>query len=215
MDQSAMYKLSYGLFVATAREGDKMNGCIVNTAVQVASNPNCISVAINKMNLTHDMVMRTGILNISVLSEKADFAIFKHFGFQSGKDVNKFADGGFVVAYKVAENGVPVIVAGTNAYLCLKVKETVDLGSHTLFITAPTDMQVISDVPSCTYAYYQEHIKAKNNASAGDVAKAEVPEGQHVYRCKVCGYEYVGELLPEDFICPTCKHGAEDFEVVK
>ncbi len=214
MDQSAMYKLSYGLFVCTAREGDKMNGCIINTAIQVASNPNLISVAINKLNYTHGMVVKTGMLNVSVLSEKADFAIFKHFGFQSGRDVNKFADSGMVVAYKIADNGVPYIAAGTNAYLSLKVKEMVDCGSHTLFITEPTDMVVLNDDRSCTYSYYQENIKPKNNAAA-DTAKVELLQGQHVYRCKICGYEYVGETLPEDFVCPTCKHGAEDFELVR
>ncbi len=156
----------------------------------------------------------TGVLNVSVLSEKADFVIFKHFGFQSGRDVNKFADSGMVVVYKIADNGVPYIAADTNAYFSLKVKEMVDCGSHTLFITEPTDMVVLNDEPSCTYSYYQENIKPKHNAAV-DTDKVELLQGQHVYRCKICGYEYVGETLPEDFICPTCKHGAEDFDIVR
>lgn len=119
-----------------------------------------------------------------------------------------------VVAYKIADNGVPYIVAGTNAYFSLKVKEMVDCGSYTLFITGSIDMVMLNSDPSCIYSYYQENIKPKNNA-ATDTDKVELLQGQHVYKCKICGYEYVGETLPEDFICPTCKHGAEDFELVR
>ena len=207
MNTKAMYKLSYGLFVCTAARDGKANGCIINTAIQVASDPNRISVAINKANFTHDMVKETGVCNISVISQDASFELFKHFGFQSGRDVDKFADypkGN----YQQVDNGIPYIVAGTNAYFSLKVKETVDLGSHTLFICEPTFMTVLSDVPSVTYEYYQNNIKPKPEAVG------MTPKGETVWRCRICGYEWVGEELPDDFICPICKHSKEDFEKV-
>ena len=209
MDNKAMYKLSYGLFVLTAKSGDKVNGCITNTAIQVASEPNQISFAINKANYTHDLVMESKKANISVISEEATFELFKHFGFQSGRDVNKFE--GFA-DFKTAENGIPYITKGTNAYFSMDVTQTVDLGSHTLFIGVPTDMVVLSSAASATYAYYQENIKPK--ASAAPVASDKLPEGVHKWRCKICGYEYVGPVLPDDFICPICKHPASDFEKV-
>ncbi len=205
MNNKAMYNLSYGLFVLTAKESGKSNGCITNTAIQVASEPNQISFAVNKANYTHDMVMRTKVCNISVLSEVADFEVFKHFGFQSGRDVDKFAD---FTDCKTAENGVPYITKGTNAYFSIEITKTVDLGSHTLFIGAPTAMEVLSDIPSATYSFYQSNIKPKPEAVR------QTPDGQTVWRCKICGYEYVGEELPEDFICPICKHPASDFEKV-
>ena len=205
MDNKAMYKLSYGLFVVTAKVGDKVNGCITNTAIQVASEPNQIAVAINKANLTHDMVMENKKLNISVISEDADFDLFKHFGFQSGRDVDKFA--GFTDC-KYSPNELPYITKGTNAYFSLYVQNTVDLGSHTLFIGVPVAMEVLSDVPSATYSYYQSNIKPKPQVVG------KTPAGETVWRCTICGYEYVGEELPEDFICPLCKHPAADFEKV-
>ena len=218
MNTKAMYKLSYGLFVCTATKGDKMNGCIINTAVQVASDPNCISIAINKANYTHDMVRETGKCNISVISKDASFSLFKHFGFQSGRDVDKFsaelldplgkeiANGESI--FKMADNGIPYITAGTNAYFSLKVEKEVDLGSHTLFICEPTFMTVLSDVSSCTYEYYQSDIKPKPQAVG------TTPKGETIWKCLICGYEYVGEDLPDDFICPICKHGKDDFEKI-
>lgn len=205
MNNKAMYNLSYGLFVLTAKDGEKRNGCITNTAIQVASEPNQISFAVNKANYTHDMVMKKKVCNISVLSEAAEFELFKHFGFQSGRDVDKFA--GFTDC-KTAENGVPYITKGTNAYFSIEVTQTVDIGSHTLFIGVPTAMEVLSDIPSATYSFYQSNIKPKPDAVR------QTPDGQTVWRCKICGYEYVGEELPEDFICPICKHPASDFEKV-
>ena len=205
MDNKAMYKLSYGLFVLTAKDEVKANGCITNTAIQVASEPNQISFAVNKANYTHDMIMKTMKCNISVLSENADFSVFKHFGFQSGRDVDKFAD---YSDFADAAIGIPYITKGTNAFFSIDVKQTVDLGSHTLFIGEPVEMQVLSDVSSVTYEYYQNNIKPKPEA----VGKTE--DGQTIWRCKICGYEYVGEELPDDFICPICKHGAADFEKV-
>ena len=210
MDNKAMYKLSYGLFVLTAKVGDKENGCITNTAIQVASEPNQISFAVNKANYTHDMIMETKKCNISVISESADFELFKRFGFQSGRDVNKFE--GFT-DYKYSPNEIPYITKGTNAYFSIDVIQTVDLGSHTLFIGVPTDMVVLSGAASATYAYYQENIKSK--ASAAPAVSDKLPEGVHKWRCKICGYEYVGPVLPDDFICPICKHPASDFEMVE
>lgn len=207
MDTKAMYKLSYGLFVCTAVRGEKINGCIINTAIQAASEPNTITVAINKANYTHDMVKETGKCNVSVISEAASFELFKHFGFQSGRDVDKFADYP-VENYETAENGIPYITAGTNAYFSLTVKETVDLGSHTLFICEPTAMEVLATTPSCTYSYYQDNIKPKPEAVG------TTPKGETIWRCRICGYEWVGEELPDDFICPICKHPKADFEKI-
>ena len=205
MDKKAMYKLSYGLFILTAREGEKDNGCVINTAIQAASTPNQISVCVNKANFTHDMIMRTGAFTISVISQKASFDLFKHFGFQSGKDVNKFAD---FKDCKRGENGIFYITQGTNAFISIKVEKTEDLGSHTMFVGEITDMEVLSDDTSATYEYYMNNIKPKPEA-VGKTA-----DGKTIWRCKICGYEYVGEELPDDFICPTCKHPAADFEKV-
>ncbi|WP_242879278.1 flavin reductase [Butyrivibrio sp. INlla16] len=153
--------------------------------------------------------------NVSVISNDGTFDIFKHFGFQSGRDVDKFADASGEmkvvdgkISYKIAENGVPYITTGTNAYFSLKVEQTVDLGSHTLFICEPTAMEVLSDTSSCTYEYYQNNIKPKPEAVG------TTPKGETVWRCRICGYEWVGEELPDDFICPICKHPKADFEKV-
>ncbi len=202
MDKNAMDKLSYGLFILTANEGNKDNGCIINTAGQVTAEPNRISVAVSKMNLTHDMIMRTSKFTVSVISQKADFELFKHFGFQSGRDVDKFA--GYNKCRKSA-NGTMIVLEGTNAYVSATVTGTVDLGSHTLFIADVTDMDVLDDAKSATYEYYHSDIKPQPQAptAAGE---------KKTFRCKICGYEYVGEELPADYICPLCKHPASDFE---
>jgi len=204
MDPKAMFKLSYGLFVLTAREGEKDNGCITNTAIQVTSEPNRISIAVNKANYTHDMVMHTRKFNVSILSQEASFDTFKHFGFQSGRNVDKFAD---FTACKRAENGIYIITEGTNAYISAEVEQTIDLGTHTLFIAKVTDLDVLSSVSSATYEYYQNNIKPKPQAPAA-------PTGKTVWRCTVCGYIYEGDPIPADFICPLCKHPASDFEKI-
>ena len=212
MNKQAMYKLSYGLFVLSTKLGDKVNGCITNTAIQVTSEPNQIAFAVNKMNLTHDMLVESKVFNISILSEDASFDIFKRFGFQSGREVDKFADYGTFDAatgvgdkYAISENGITYIKEGTNSYISGEVEQTVDLGTHTLFICKVTGMDVLSDVPSATYEYYQNNIKAK--PAAEDKAKKG-------FICTVCGYEWVGEELPDDFICPICKHPKSDFEKI-
>lgn len=203
MNAKAMYKLTYGLFVVTASKDGKQNGCIVNTAQQVTSTPNRISVAINKANYTHDLVMETRKFNVSILNQAASFELFKRFGFQSGRDVDKFA--GFT-GYKKALNDVNYITEGTNAYISAWVEQTIDLGTHTLFIAAVTNMETLNDVPSVTYDYYQRNIKPKPQAQEGP------KEGKTVWVCKICGYEYEGDPIPDDFICPLCKHPASDFE---
>ena len=205
MDKKAMYKLSYGLFVLTARDGDKDNGCIINTAIQAASTPNQISICVNKANYTHDMIMKTGAFTVSVISQKATFDLFKHFGFQTGKEVNKFTD--FTECSR-GENGIYYVTKGTNAYISVKVTKTEDIGSHTMFIGEITDMEVLSEDASATYDYYMNNIKPKPQ----EVGKTK--DGQTIWRCIICGYEYVGEELPEDFICPICKHPASDFKKV-
>ena len=205
MDKKAMYKISYGLFVITANRDGRDNGCITNTVVQVTSEPNRISVTVNKENYTHDMIRDTGVFTASVISEAASFDLFKHFGFQSGKDTDKFAD---FTGCRRAENGTMIVTEGTNAFLSGKVVQMVDLGTHTMFIADVTDMEVLADTASATYAYYQANIKPKPQA----VGQTET--GQTIWRCLICGYEYVGEELPEDFICPICKHPASDFEKV-
>ncbi len=203
MGMITMQKLSYGLFVLTAREGDKDNGCIINTTTQVASEPNRIAIAVNKSNYTHDMILRTGAFTVSIFSEQVSFDLFKHFGFQSGRNVNKFAD---FTDCKRGPNGILYITAGTNAFLSGKVISTSDLGSHTLFVADVTDGEVLNQVPSATYAYYHAHIKPQPAGKA--------PSGKTIWRCVVCGYEYEGEELPEDFVCPLCLHGASDFEKI-
>lgn len=205
MDNKAMFKLTYGLFVLSACQGKKQNGCIINTATQVTNSPNRISVAVNKANLTHDMILETGLFNLSVISQEADFGLFERFGFHTGKDVDKFEG---MSAVKKAENGIYYVTEGTNACIMAKVETTLDLGTHTLFIAEVTDMEVISDAPSVTYNYYQEHIKPKPQEKAQEIS------GKTLWRCVICGYEYEGEELPEDFICPLCKHPASDFEKV-
>lgn len=203
MDTNALFKLSYGLYVLTASHGGRDNGCIINTASQVTAVPELLSVCVNKTNLTHDMISESGKLTLSVISEAADFELFRHFGFQSGRDTDKFAG---YSAVRRAPNGTLYVTDGVNSYVSMTVDRSVDLGTHTMFIGEVTDAEIIDDTPSATYQYYFDHIKPKSeNKSAS----------QTVWRCKICGYEYVGEELPEDYICPLCKHPASDFEKVE
>ncbi|MGN0718557.1 MAG: flavin reductase [Anaerovoracaceae bacterium] len=202
IDNDAMFKFSYGLFVLTAKDGDKDNGCIINTAAQLTSKPNRINIAVNKANFTHDMIMKTGVFNISVLSEKAEFDTFKRFGFASGRDTDKFA--GFEPYAERSANGLYYVTKGVNAFMSAKVIDAHDYGTHTLFIAEVTEAQILSPDPSVTYAYYFAHIKPK--------PQPKIEEEKTGWVCKICGYVYEGEDLPADFICPLCKHGAEDFE---
>ena len=203
-NSKAMYALSYGLFVLTARRGEKDNGCIINTAMQVTTDPNRIIITVNKTNYTHDMVLETGEFTLSVLSQKAEFSPFQRFGFQSGRDVDKFA--GFEEHAVRGDNGIDRVTLGTSAWLSCRVVSTLDLGTHTLFLADVLDGDVLSADPSVTYTYYQANIKPKPQAAP--------PSDKKRWVCTVCGYVYEGDFLPEDFICPLCKHPASDFELL-
>ena len=205
MNPKAMYAISYGLFVVTASLDGRDNGCITNTVAQVTGEPNRISVEVNKSNFTCEMIEKSGSFTASVISETADFKLFRHFGFQSGRDVNKFAD---FTDCRRGDNGELIVTRGTNAYISAKVEQTIDLGSHMLFIAVVTDMDVLDGAPSATYAYYQANIKPRPEAAG------KTDKGKTVWRCRICGYEYEGEELPPDFVCPLCKHPASDFEKV-
>ena len=198
MDMSVMFKIGYGLYVLTAKDDAKDNGCIINTVMQVTSNPLQVAIAVNKKNYTNEMIQKTRKFNLSILSEKADFEIYKHFGYQSGREVDKFAS--FTEA-KRSPNGVLYITKGTNAYISAYVQQEVDLGTHSLLIAQLVASESLSDDKSATYDYYQNFVKQKQE----NVAKKG-------WRCKICGYIYEGENLPADYICPICKHGAIDFE---
>ncbi len=197
-----LFNIQYGLFVITTCDNGQDNGCISNTVAQVTAQPNRISVALNKGNFTTELIQRSGRFTASIISEAADFELFKHFGFQSGRTVNKFAD--FTDCRRVS-NGTFAITRGTNAFISANVEQAIDLGTHMLFIGLVTEMEVLADVPSATYNYYQSNIKPKPQP-VGKTA-----EGKTIWRCSICGYEYVDEVLPDDFICPICKHPASDF----
>ena len=203
VDNSAVFKLSYGLFVLTARENGRDNGCIINTAGLLTDTPKRIQIAVNKANFTHDMIKRTGVFNVSVLNQDASFAMFKQFGFCSGRDTDKFAD----VSYDCrTENGLRYIPENCNAVLSGKVLEAYDWGTHTLFVAELVEAKNLGNVPSMTYQYYFDHVKPKPAPAAATAEK------KPSWVCKICGYVYEGEELPADYVCPLCKHGPEDFE---
>ncbi|MCM1266724.1 MAG: flavin reductase [Bacteroidales bacterium] len=199
MNTKALQKLPYGLYVAASKFDRKMNGCIVNTVMQVTSKPLQIATAINKDNLTCEIVQNSKILTLSLLSESAPFSLFQHFGFQSGRDTDKFVD----YPFAMTKQELPYIKEHTAAFFDCKVVNSIDLGTHILFICTVEDCEILSDEKPMTYAYYHESVKPKPEAS--------VSKG---WRCKICGYVYEGEELPPDFVCPLCKHGAEDFEKI-
>lgn len=201
MDLSAMYQLTYGLFVLSAKEGDKENGCIINTAMQITTTPNRILIAVNKQNYTHDMILRTGVFNVSILDQSAPFHLFERFGFQSGRDADKLI--GLATAH--SENGIFYPTQNVSAVISGKIAQTVDVGTHTLFIADVTDCFPVSSGTPLTYAYYHANVKPKPQPKTTE---------QKAWRCKICGYIYEGDPLPADFICPLCKHGAIDFEPV-
>ena len=201
MNTKALYNLTYGVYLMSANDGGKDNACIINTAVQVANNPTRISVAAIKGNLTHDMIVKTGKLNLSALSIDAPFSLFEHFGMKSGRDVDKFATFTDVAR---SENGLLYLTKYATAFLSLNVVESHDLGSHTLFIGELVDAETLDKAENCTYGYYQTVIKAS----------ATKPAAKTGWRCTVCNHVYEGENLPDDYICPICKHGKEDFEKI-
>ena len=199
-DMTALFKIGYGLYVVTSNDGKKDNGLIVNTVAQVTSQPNRIAVTINKMNYSHHVIHQTGIMNLNILSEEAPFSVFENFGFQSGRTADKFAG----ETLTRTDNGLVMLRKYVNAVMSLKVIQYIDLGTHGMFICDVTEARVISNAPSMTYAFYHAHVKPR-----------PATEGKKGFVCKICGYVYEGETLPDDFICPLCKHGAADFEPIQ
>ena len=198
-DMTALFRIGYGLYVVTSNDGKKDNGLIVNTVTQVSDNPNLVAVNINKTNYSHHVIKQTGKMNVNCLSIDAPFSVFENFGFQSGRTADKFAGWDTVRS----DNGLVILPKYINAAFSLKVEQYVDLGTHGMFICSVTEARVMSDRDTMTYTYYLNNVKPKPQT-----------EGKKGFVCKVCGYIYEGEELPEDFICPLCKHGAVDFEPI-
>ena len=198
-DMTALFRIGYGLYVVTSNDGKKDNGCIVNTVSQVTSSPNRVAVCINKQNYTHYVVQSTGIMNVNCLSVEAPFKVFEDFGFRSGRNTDKFED----CTPLRSDNGLAYLPRYINAFMSLKVESYVDLDTHGMFICSVTEARVISDKETMTYTYYQDKVKPRPET-----------DGKKGWVCKICGYVYEGEDLPEDFICPLCKHGAADFEPI-
>lgn len=198
-DLTALFKIGYGLYVVTSNDGKHDNGLIVNTVSQVTDTPNRVAVCINKANYSHHVIKQTGIMNVNCLSTEAPFSIFETFGFQSGRNVDKFAN----ITPLRSDNGLTFLPRYINAFMSLKVEQYVDLDTHGMFICTVTEARVISNVETMTYTYYQNNVKPKPET-----------EGKKGFVCVVCGYIYEGETLPDDFICPLCKHGAADFEPI-
>ncbi len=198
-DMTALFRIGYGLYVVTSNDGKKDNGLIVNTVTQVTNTPNRVAVCINKQNYSHHIIKQTGIMNVNCLSTEAPFKVFEDFGFRSGRTVDKF-EGREILR---SDNGLVFLPQYINAFMSLNVEQYVDLDTHGMFICEVTEARVISDRETMTYNYYQDHVKPKPQT-----------EGKKGWVCKVCGYIYEGEDLPEDFICPLCKHGVADFEPI-
>lgn len=196
----ALFSIGYGLYVVTSNDGEKDNGLIVNTVSQVTNTPDRVAVTINKSNYSFDVIKKTGIMNVCCISEDAPFEIFKRFGFQSGKDTDKFSD----FAPSRSLNNLAVLPEYINAFISLKVEQYIDIDTHGMFICTITESKIINDIETMTYTYYSKNVKPKpeTNKKKG-------------YVCKICGYVYEGDPLPDDFICPWCKHGASDFEQIK
>ena len=199
-DMTALFNIGYGLYVITSNDGKKDNGLIVNTVSQVTNTPNRIAVTINKENYSHHVIKQTGVMNLNCLSTDAPFSVFETFGFHSGRNTDKFAN------YDVlrSDNGLVFLPRYINSFMSLKVEQYIDLDTHGMFICSITEARVISDVETMTYTYYQNYVKPKPQT-----------EGKKGFVCKVCGYIYEGDELPEDFVCPLCKHGAADFEPIE
>lgn len=202
LSNDAISKIGYGLYVLITREGERDNGCIINVAQQVTNTPMQLIISVNKQNLTHEMILRSGRFNLCCLTEHTPMKVFQHFGFQSGRDVNKFE--GCEVEMR-ASNGLLYLPKYTNAYLSGQMNYAKDLGTHTLIIADITEAVHLSDDPSLTYAYYQQHIKPKP-------AAAPAAGGKKKWVCEVCGYVYEGDEVPDDYVCPWCKHPKSDFK---
>lgn len=199
IDNTALFKLPCGLYLLSAHS-TKDNACIINTVMQVTADPVVICVAVNKSNLTHDMIVETGVFNVSSLTENAPFQIYSDFGYQSGREVDKFKDRKDIAR---SENGLYYLTQNSNAYLSAKVKQTIGFPTHSVFFAEVTEAVKLLEKETITYDYYQKNIKPQNSQNSSVPKKG--------YICQVCGYIYEGEVLPEDYICPICKHGAEAF----
>ena len=199
-DMNALFKIGYGLYVVTSNDGKQNNGLIVNTVTQVSDNPNRIAVNINKANYSYHVIKQTGILNVNCLTVDAPFKVFENFGFQSGRNTDKFVN----YPYILSDNGLPILTNYINASISLKVENYIDLDSHGMFICSVTEARVMNNKETMTYEYYQKNVKPKPDT-----------DGKKGFVCKVCGYVYEGDVLPDDYICPLCKHGASDFEPIK
>ena len=199
-DLSALFNIGYGLYVVTSNDGNKDNGLIVNTVTQVTNTPNRVAVTINKQNYSHHVIKQTGVMNVNCLDVSAPFSVFQNFGFQSGRTVDKFQ--GLDVLR--SDNGLRFLPRHINSFMSLKVESYVDLGTHGMFICSVTEARVISDKETMTYTYYQNNVKPKPETA-----------GKKGYVCKICGWVYEGEELPDDIVCPLCKHGAADFEPIQ
>ena len=197
-DMKALFSIGYGLYVVTSNDGKKDNGLIVNTVVQLTDNPFRVMVSINKDNYSHHIIKQTGIMNVNCLNTEAPFKVFEQFGFQSGRNTDKFKNEKEILR---SDNGLIFLPHYINAFFSLKVEDYKDLGTHGMFICSVTEARVINNVETMTYTYYQKNVKPKPEA-----------QGRKGFVCKVCGYVYEGDTLPDDFICPLCKHGANDFE---
>ena len=199
-DPKALFNIGYGLYVVTCNDGKKDNGLIVNTVTQLTDTPMRVAVTVNKKNYSHDVIRQTGKMNVNCLTTEAPFKVFEAFGFVSGRNVDKFAD----CTPNRSENGLVVLPRYINAFISLEVENYVDIDTHGMFICTVTEARVLSNKETMTYTYYQKNVKPR--------PKTESKKG---YVCKVCGYIYEGEELPEDFVCPLCKHGAADFEKIQ
>ncbi len=198
-DMTALFNIGYGLYVVTSNDGKRDNGLIVNTVTQVTNTPNRIAVCINKQNYSHHVIRQTGVMNVNCLSQEAPFEVFQNFGFQSGRNADKFA--GHEVLR--SDNGLAFLPRYINSFMSLKVEQYVDMDTHGMFICSVTEARVMSDVETMTYTYYQNHVKPQPQT-----------EGKKGFVCKICGWIYEGEELPQDIVCPLCKHGAVDFEPI-
>lgn len=207
IDDKAIFNIGYGLYVLVARQGEKDNACIINVAQQVTSSPMQLMICVNKQNLTHEMVLRTLKFNLCPLSEEATIKPFEHFGFQSGRTVDKFAT---CETELRTDNGLLYLPKYINSVISCVVSKSIDLGTHTIFIAHVVEARSLTASPSITYAYYQQHIKFNP-----PIADAKVSEGKKRWICDVCGYVYEGDELPDDFVCPWCKHPASDFKLVE
>ena len=207
IDTKSMRNLTYGLFALFTNDGVRDNACIINTAQQITTEPNRITIAVNQSNYSCEVIKKTGIFNFSILTEKAPFDIFTRFGFQSGRDTDKLAGFDEVAT---SDNGLKFLTEYANCFISAKVIASTDYGTHTLFVAEVTEAAVINSDPSVTYAYYFANIKPK--------PKAEEPKAEEKkivgWVCTICGYEYEGAELPADYVCPLCKHPASDFEPI-